>query len=164
MIDLLPFSELSIPYKICRLIEKMLSGLIGYSLDPRLVSKAPVVEKPDIVSKTFYLKRLNSDNSFVEIGFFDKNSFVEKMKICLDREKTMVSNVFRRFAFASEDFRDMVDELSSKEVSKLQKFVSKNYVHILRYGLKVHPEKIIQHLITQMENQKTKVISKDSTN
>lgn len=63
----------------------------------------------------------------------------------------------------SIDYRDAADELSSKEVSKLQNVVSKNHVHILRYGLKVHPEKIIQHLITQIEDQKTKVTFKDST-
>ena len=154
MINLLPFSELSIPHKICKQIEKMFSGLIGCSLDARLVSSTSVVDKPDIVSGTFYLKLINTNNSFVKIGSFDKNDFVEKMKICLDREKSEGTNVFRRFAFASEDFRNVEDELHSKEILKLQKFVSKNNIWSLQYGLKAHPEKIIQHIMNQIGRSK----------
>jgi len=154
IIDSLPFSESSIIHKICAQIEKIFSGLIGCSLDARLVSSTPVVDKPAIVSGTFYLKRINSNHSFVEIGHFDKNSFVEKMKICLDREKSEGTNVFRRFPFSSEDFRNVKDELYSKEILKLQEFVSKNDIQSLQYGLKAHPEKIIQHLMNQIARSK----------
>jgi len=150
MIDLLPFSESSITHKLCAQIERMFSGLIGYSLDAGLVSSTPVVDRQDIVSGTFYLKRINSDNLFVKIGSFDKKSFVEKMKICLDREKSEGTNVFRRFAFASEDFRNVTNELHSKEILKLQTFVSKNNIRSLQYGLKAHSEEIIQHLMKQI--------------
>jgi len=139
------FTKLPIISQLAAYTEKVLRNRIGCQLEAHFVSKGPGLDKPDNVEKVFYLKRVNEDSVSIKTDSFQRDDFVQKMKICLDREKAEATNVMSRFPFASEVFRNALSALNGKEISKLQEFASKNTIQILIYGLKVQPEALIDH-------------------
>lgn len=141
-----PFlSNLPLIMKVVRHIGRLLRQRVDCSLEASLISTMPIVESPGTVSEVLYLQRINN-GSFISIEPFAKSGFVEKMKLCLDRERSEMTKVINRLSYASEEFRKVNKDLNAAEISKLEAFASRNNIQILQYGLNAQSMTIARYL------------------
>lgn len=138
-------SKLPLVLKVIRHIGRLLRLRVQCSLEASLMSTMPIVENPDTVSEVLYLQRINN-GSFISIQPLTKSEFVEKMKLCLDRERSDMTKVINRFSYASEEFRKTNKDLNAAEIGKLETFAGRNNIQRLQYGLNVQSMTIARYL------------------
>lgn len=137
--------KLPLILKVIKYIGTPLRQRVGCSLDARLISTMPIVGNPGTISEVLYLQRINN-GSFIRIESFAKTGFVQKMKLCLDRERSEMTKVINRFSYASEEFRNVNKNLNAAECGKLETFAGKNNIQKLQYGLNVQSMTIARYL------------------